>query len=64
MCEGEEKPLCVTWCLNDVLIYQEREEEVEEETKPGEMEIGLEFLADKYGLQKIADTIARMSRKG
>ncbi|GAG14573.1 unnamed protein product, partial [marine sediment metagenome] len=36
-------------------------EEVEEEEKREEMEIGLESLANKYGLQKIMDTVARMS---
>jgi benzoyl-CoA reductase subunit BamC len=61
MCEGEEKPLCVEWCLNDALTYEEREEEVEEEVKPEDVEIGLGSLIDKYGLEKIADTVARMS---
>ena len=35
MCEGEEEPLCVKWCLVDALTYEEREEEVEEEVKVG-----------------------------
>ena len=61
MCEGEEEPLCVKWCLVDALTYEEREEEVEEEESPEEMEIGLEALADKYGLDKIMDAVARMS---
>ena len=61
MCEGEEQPLCVTWCLADALTYEEREEEVEEEEEQEELEIGLESLANKYGLQKIMDTVARMS---
>ncbi|GAI46597.1 unnamed protein product, partial [marine sediment metagenome] len=46
---------------------EEREEEVEEvEEKRDELEIGLESMANKYGLQKIMDTIARisMSKKG
>lgn len=62
MCEGEEEPLCVKWCLVDALTYEEREEEiiVEEETME-EMEIGLESMADKYGLDKIMDAVARMS---
>jgi benzoyl-CoA reductase subunit BamC len=64
MCEGEEKPLCVQWCINDALIYEEREEEVEEEVKPGDIEIGLESLIDRYGMEKLMDTFARMSRKG
>ena len=61
MCEGEDEPLCVKWCLVDALTYEEREEEVEEEEGPEEMEIGLEALADKYGLDKIMETVARMS---
>ncbi len=61
MCEDEEEPLCVKWCLADVLIYEEREEEVEEEVKAEDVEIGLEALINKYGLEKITDTVARMS---
>jgi benzoyl-CoA reductase subunit BamC len=67
MCEDDppqEKPLCVQWCLNDALTYEEREEEGEEEVKLDEMEIGLEALANKYGLEKVVDSIARMSKKG
>ncbi|MBI2898580.1 MAG: (4Fe-4S)-binding protein [Planctomycetes bacterium] len=65
MCEGEAKPHCVEWCLNSVLVYEEREEEVEEEEeKPEELQIGLEALADRHGLQKMKDAVARMSRNG
>jgi len=67
MCESDpplSEPMCVQWCLNDALTYEEREEEVEEEVKLDEMEIGLEALAGKYGLQKVMDTVARMSKKG
>ncbi len=67
MCEDDppqEKPLCVQWCLNDALTYEEREEEVEEEeVKLEDVEIGLESLVDKYGLDKIIDTVARMAKK-
>jgi len=68
MCEDDppqEKPLCVQWCLNDALIYEEREEEVvvEEEVKMEDVEIGLESMVDKYGLKKVMDTVARMSMK-
>jgi benzoyl-CoA reductase subunit BamC len=63
MCEGEEEPLCVKWCLNDALILEEKEEEVEEEEDREELEIGLESLAKKHGLQKILDAVARMSKK-
>ena len=65
MCEDDppqSEPLCVQVCRPDALTYEEREEEVgEEEEKREEMEIGLESLANKYGLQKIMDTVARMS---
>ena len=67
MCEDDppqEEPLCVQWCLNDALIYEVREEEVEEDVKLDEMEIGLESMVDKYGLQKVIDAVARMSKKG
>ncbi|MGB5751087.1 MAG: (4Fe-4S)-binding protein [Desulfobacterales bacterium] len=63
MCEGEDEPLCVKWCLADALVLEEREEDVDEEEEKEELETGLEALADKHGLQKILDTIARMSKK-
>ena len=61
MCEGEEEPLCVKWCLADALILEEREEEGEEEVKREDLDIGLESLADKHGVDKIMDAVARMS---
>jgi benzoyl-CoA reductase subunit BamC len=66
MCEDDppqEKPLCVQWCLNDALTYEEREEEVEEEVEREKLEIGLESLANEYGLDKIIDAVARMAKK-
>jgi benzoyl-CoA reductase subunit BamC len=67
MCESDpplSEPMCVQWCLNDALTYEEREEEVEEEVKLDDMEVGLETLASKYGLQRVMDSVARMSKKG
>jgi benzoyl-CoA reductase subunit BamC len=68
MCEDDppqKEPLCVQVCRHDALTYEEREEEVEEEKeKLGDVEIGLESLVDKYGMQKVMDTVARMSKKG
>ena len=66
MCESDpdlSEPMCVQKCLNDVLIYEEREVEVddEEEVKQEDVEIGLESMIDKYGLQKVVDTVSRMS---
>jgi benzoyl-CoA reductase subunit BamC len=66
MCEAVpplEEPMCVKWCLADALIFEEREEELEEEDKREEMEIGLEALAKEHGLEKIIDAVARMSEK-
>ncbi len=64
MCEGEDEPQCVKWCLNDVLTYEEREVEVdEEEVKAEDLDIGLESLADKHGMKKVMDAVARMSKK-
>ena len=62
MCEGEDEPLCVKWCIADALTLEEREEEVEEEEEQEELEIGLESLADKHGLEKLRDALARMSK--
>jgi benzoyl-CoA reductase subunit BamC len=65
MCESDpelEEPWCVQWCPHDALVYQQREEEVEEGQELEELEIGLESLADKHGLDKIMDALARMSQ--
>jgi benzoyl-CoA reductase subunit BamC len=67
MCEGEDEPWCVKWCLNDVLVYEERDEWVEEETVEEQQELldtGLESLADKYGLEKLKDAMERLTIKG
>ena len=63
MCESVpplEEPLCVQWCINDALIYEEREEEVDEEVVQEELDIGLESLADKFGMDKIQEALSRM----
>ncbi|PNU21058.1 (4Fe-4S)-binding protein [Geothermobacter hydrogeniphilus] len=64
MCEGEDEPLCVKWCLVDALTYEEREEEVivEEEEAPDEIEIGLETLINKHGLDKLLDTVEQLAK--
>jgi benzoyl-CoA reductase subunit BamC len=64
LCESDpslEKPMCVQWCLNDALVYEVREEEIEEETKQEDLEIGLESLANKYSLDKVIEIITKMS---
>lgn len=67
LCEDDppqKEPLCVQACSLNALTYEETEEEVEEGMKPDEMELGLKSLADRYGLQKLKDSLARMSKKG
>ena len=61
MCEGEDEPLCVKWCITDALTYEEREEEVEEQPEQDDLEMGLDALANKHGMDKIIETLARMS---
>jgi len=66
MCEDDppqEIPLCVKVCIHDALTYEEREEEVdeEEEVKLDDLEIGLDELANKYGLQRLIDAAMRKS---
>lgn len=66
MCEGEEEPLCVRWCPHDALVLEQREEDSDEQDPQDEreeLEIGLEALADRYGLEKIKDAVARISKK-
>ena len=63
MCEGEEEPLCVKWCITDALTWEQREEEVDEEVKAEDLEMGLSAMIDKYGMEKIAEAMARMSKK-
>ncbi|MBW1646163.1 MAG: (4Fe-4S)-binding protein [Deltaproteobacteria bacterium] len=42
--------------------YVEREEEVEVEEEPlDDLEVGLEALASRFGLDKLVDTVARMT---
>ena len=63
MCEGEEEPLCVKWCMVGALSCEEREVEVDDgEASPEEIEMGLEALVDKHGIEKVADLIAKISK--
>jgi benzoyl-CoA reductase subunit BamC len=68
LCQSDpplSEPMCVKWCLNEALIYEEREEELVEATVTRqELETGLEALADRYGIKQVLDTVARLSKKG
>jgi benzoyl-CoA reductase subunit BamC len=66
LCEDDppqEKPLCVQWCINEALTYEEREEEAEEEVKLEDVEIGLESMIGKYGWPQVMDAVARLAEK-
>ena len=63
MCEGEEEPLCVKWCIVDALTYVDREvENSEAEVKRDEYEIGLESLVTKLGIEKVTEMVAQMAK--
>lgn len=65
MCESDPtltQPLCVEWCLTGALVYEEREEEVDEEVAVDEVDVGLEALASKHGWNKILDAVDRMKK--
>ncbi len=65
MCQDDpqlQEPMCVQWCITDALTYEEREEEVEEEPAPAqELEVGLEALADRFGMDQLLEAVTRMS---
>ena len=64
MCESDPslaEPMCVTWCLADALVYEEREEDAGDEEDVEELDVGLSALADKHGWPKVLDAVARMS---
>ncbi len=67
MCEETpplSEPMCVQACQPGALTYEERvEERPEAEGNIREMRLGLESLINKHGLEKVMDTVARMSRK-
>lgn len=67
MCEDTPalaQPKCVEWCLAGALVYEERQETVEESVvSPGDVELGVESMIDKYGLQQVLDTVARLSKR-
>ncbi len=67
MCESDptlEEPLCVSWCLADALVFEVREEEVEEEeAAPEQVDLGIEALANKHGWETVLDAVSRLSKK-
>lgn len=63
MCEEDptlEEPWCVQVCRCDALTYVEWEGEKEEQVQLGELELGLEALSERYGLEKVREAMARL----
>ena len=66
MCEEDpelKEPWCVQVCTIDALTYEEREEEAEVDVRMEDIETGLGSMIDKYGLQKVLETVARVTNK-
>jgi benzoyl-CoA reductase subunit BamC len=67
MCEDTpplKVPKCVEWCPNGSLIYEEIEEEVpEQQLQLGEVEIGVESMIAKHGLQMVLETVAKLGKR-
>ena len=65
MCEGEDEPLCVKWCrCRCSWFIEEREEEVEETGRAWRSwRSDWNHWPNKHGLQKLMDTIARLTEK-
>lgn len=67
MCASDptlKTPMCVQWCLAEALVFEEREDLVAEAEERGELEIGLQAMADKHGWPRVMDLVARLSRRG
>lgn len=67
MCEDEpplKEPMCVQACKFDALVYEEREEPVEEgeEIGQGDMELAYDVLVKRFGKKKVIDTFSRLSK--
>ena len=66
MCEDTpelEMPKCVEWCHAEALVYETREDWVEDDQpQVGEIETGIEAMIDKYGLQQLLETVAKMAK--
>ncbi len=65
MCESDPptKPKCVEACINNVLIYEEKEVYEEEDVPVSDMELGLRAFADAHGMDKLIESVARMAQK-
>jgi len=67
MCESVPplaEPMCVQACGTDALTYVEREVEREEkpQQKRGQIEVGLEWLVNQYGIEAVSDSLNQLSK--
>jgi benzoyl-CoA reductase subunit BamC len=61
-------PMCVQACKFDALIYEEREEDVEdndatETENQGELKMAYESLVKRHGSKKVMDTFSRFTKR-
>lgn len=59
------EPMCVQVCRCNALTFHEWEEELPAGAPPEtreEIEVGLESLVNRYGIDKVVDTVAQLSR--
>jgi benzoyl-CoA reductase subunit BamC len=67
MCEDSPplpEPMCVQACRFGALTYEQREDETVAQQEKEALELQLASLADRFGLRKIIDTVARMPKRG
>lgn len=66
MCESDPtlaEPLCVSWCVAKALTFVKREEAGEAAQTAEDAELGVEALANKFGWDKVLETVERLSKK-
>ena len=68
MCESVPplaKPMCVEVCKAEALTYLERDVKRQEKLEPaqGQIEVGLEFLIDQYGIAAVAEKLSELSKE-
>ena len=67
MCESVPplpKPMCVEACKAEALTYFERDVKRQDKPEPtrGQIEVGLEFLINQYGVAAVAESLSQMAK--
>ena len=55
--------MCVQWCLNEALTYEEREEAETAKDKGKDKEESVRYLIEKYGWKDIQDTLDHIAEE-